>query len=526
MPLFGKRKPKLQTLINDATVDPRAYEKLYEAIPHNTNAAKDTFHHVIQNIVMKRSKEPKLRNRLTLHGKGGDGRGSGPDPEIRRSLGYLTVLHAVVWSFPYTMNVLFTDQDMCSLILKFILSTVVPLTVRETMLSMVSNWAMLYKKSLRARLNLEGIVDTVNDKINLRPVVRLLPVPPHTIEQAGWQYPAITTCPQVQAHGSMPVLGSHYGHNARSPLETTTFDASSVVDPVFLSQQQELMNTYNSQRGSTRSAHHPRSGSFQSDGNANPMTAEFIAHMVQSAQELGTLCDMLTETLISLNVEEDPTRNSVVVDMLGDIKKRREALHNFVGMLGSDNMDTLTKLTETADSVDRCLWLYDKTINSHNEWKAIQESLLESTSPAARRDGAPGTAPNGGESSLMSPYSARFSGGDPYPESSQSAARLIAMASSPGVSAIASTSRVYTASNHNNNSRSSSNGSASPPAPSAASPGRSPQSLDSVRALPTPGMSTKARGKMPEASAQSGQPQEFFTTDSAYQSASGERSGY
>ncbi|KAJ2778243.1 hypothetical protein H4R18_004719 [Coemansia javaensis] len=573
MPLFGRRKPRLDAIIAEATANPRAYEKLYAAIPQHPNAAKETFQCVIQSIVVKPNKDAKLRGRLMSHRTGGGGggggggivrRGSGGDPEIHQSMAYLTVLHGVVWSFPYTMNVLFTDDETCMLVLKFILSTVIPLTVRETMLSMVSNWCILYQKSLRARINLEGIVDTVKEKINLRPVARLLPSPPHVQEQKGWHYPGpLPPTPQasLHSHGSTPVLPARpdpfllqpqaprqqqsYHGPRPPPLSATLTD----LDPVFLSQQQELINSFNNHHH-----HHHRSpGSHvqwqrplsarSADGAANLITPEFMAHMEDSARELVSLCGMLTETLVSLNVSEDPGENSVVADMMSDIKRRKEAQINFVGMLGSDHIDTLAKLTEATDRVDRCLWLYDKTLNSHNEWKAIQESLETS---AARREiqvGGDVTAPG------QSAYAPLHFFPDGQAGPSRSTTRLQAGSSS---SAIASTSKAHHAaaaaaaaaaagsansSNNNNSNKDSSNdsnnnngsgdlsllqranGSSSSSSHSGAMRPLPP--APSLMSALAPGMSSKARGKMVDTSAADSPEQEYFSADSAY----GERPG-
>ncbi|KAJ2821484.1 hypothetical protein IWW50_004620 [Coemansia erecta] len=457
--------------------------------------AKEAFQHVIQSVVMRANKEPTLRSRLMpAHRTGSVRRSTGSDPEIQRSIAYLTVLHGVVWSFPYTMNVMFTDQETCALLQKFVLSTVLPLTVRETMLCMVSNWCVLYAKSLRARLNLEGIVDSVKEKVNLRPVARLLPTPPVTWQQEGWQYPDLDPpdmfhSPQVQTHGSMPMLANARSH-MRSP-NSATFNAGAINDPVFLSQQRELMDSFNT-RTTTRT--HGSANSHHAEHD-NAITPEFIEHMLRSARELASLCDMLTDTLISLNIEEDPSTNSVVNDMMGDVKNRKDALGNFVGMLGQDHMDTLAKLTETTDSVERCLWLYDKTLNSHNEWKAIQESLTTSNIHEQRA-----MAVSDGPSYESVGYSNPFS-----PDTTH--ARF--MTSSSTISALASTSKV-----HSDSSVSARNNSGS----------NSQAYVGSPRPLPNPNMSSKARGKMPDMSIPE-TTEGYFGPDSSY-GGSGERSSY
>ncbi|KAJ2805878.1 hypothetical protein H4R20_001916 [Coemansia guatemalensis] len=418
------------------------------------------------------------------------------------------------------MNVLFTDQETCSLILKLILSTVVPLTVRETMLSMVSNWCVLYQRSLRARLNLEGIVDTVKEKINLRPVARLVPTPPYTLQQDGWHYPESGDTPagqsiyregDIQAHGSMPTLTPHHPHT-HGQMGSATFNPSASVDPVFLSQQRELMKLYAGNNSSSR-GHHPSSRRPTDGTDSNSITPEFITHMEESARELGSLCDMLTETLISLNVEEDPSSNSVVKDMMSDIKKRKDALINFIGMLGSEHMDTLSKLTETIDSVDRCMWLYDKTLNSHNEWRAIQQSLEDASTMdhPSRAIGA-----NGSHLKSYSPAHSSLSVGAQQAESSQSAARLMAAASS-SASAIASTSKIRSASGNCGGSTSSISGTGESQSAQRTSEGAYSGTAGPSRGSPAKVMSSKARGKMAETSqGGNGPDQDYFGADSAY----------
>ncbi|KAJ2188376.1 hypothetical protein EV181_002235, partial [Coemansia sp. RSA 532] len=315
------------------------------------------------------------------------------------------------------------------------------------------------------------------EKVNLIPVQRLLPVPPVERRQEGWHYPSndppeMLHLQQVHTHGSMPAL-TNTRNQGLSP-GSATFNTGSVTDPVFLSQQRELMESFTGTRTPTR----PRVGSFPSTDNT--ITPEFTEHMLSSARELSSLCDMLTETLISLNVEEDPTTNPVVKDMMGDVKKRKDALGNFVGMLGQNHMETLARLTETVDSVDRCLWLYDKTINSHNEWKAIQESLVTSNIHEQRA----------------------MADDEAYDEASL-AARYAGSLSS--VSALASTSKV-----HSDTLRTV----------------RSTESYSSAyagspRPLPNLNMSSKARGKMPDMTMPNNA-DGYFGPDSAY--GSGERS--
>ncbi|KAJ2440179.1 hypothetical protein GGF42_007713, partial [Coemansia sp. RSA 2424] len=109
----------------------------------------------MENVVAKQQKEPKLRSRLMPHSSksGSEVAASG----IGRPIAYLTVLHGVVWSFPHEMASLFKDPETSALLYKVITSTYIPVTVRETLLCMVSNWCILFRESLGARLNLEGV---------------------------------------------------------------------------------------------------------------------------------------------------------------------------------------------------------------------------------------------------------------------------------------------------------------------------------------------------------------------------------
>ncbi|KAJ2890364.1 hypothetical protein IWW38_004177, partial [Coemansia aciculifera] len=158
MPLFGKRKPKLGAAISDAAGDARAYDKLYDAFSKHPDAPAETLEYVMENVVAKQQpKEPKLRNRLLPHSsKSSSPESSGGAGNINRSISYLTVLHGVVWSFPREMSMLFADPDTGALLYKVITSTYIPVTVRETLLCMVSNWCILFRESVGARLNLEG----------------------------------------------------------------------------------------------------------------------------------------------------------------------------------------------------------------------------------------------------------------------------------------------------------------------------------------------------------------------------------
>ncbi|KAJ2719799.1 hypothetical protein GGI07_004994 [Coemansia sp. Benny D115] len=102
-------------------------------------------------------------------------------------------------------------------------------------------------------------------------------------------------------------------------------------DIVFISQQQEILNSIKPNPQSqlhTQTPQWPSAPTQNSYATANSpsgdkqLSSEFIAHMELSAQELKGICDMLTETLIALNIEEDPVANPVVQDMLSEVKQR------------------------------------------------------------------------------------------------------------------------------------------------------------------------------------------------------------
>ncbi|KAJ2465411.1 hypothetical protein GGI03_002684, partial [Coemansia sp. RSA 2337] len=376
----------------DATVDPRAYDKLYDAFSKYPEAPAETLEVVMENVVTKQQKEPKLRSRLIPH-KSNNDTGTG----IGRPLAYLTVLHGVVWSFPREMSKLFKDPETGALLYKVITSTYIPVTVRETLLCMVSNWCILFRESLGARLNLEGVVDTIKESINLRPSASLLRAPPTVREQAGWSYPMAIT-----PNSPLGVAFNAQGNMFLPP------NAAASLDPVFLSQQRELANSRDPSSFIRGSANGPEAN--------NDLGPEFITHMQTSALELKSLCDILTETLISLSVEEDPNENLVVGDMVAGVKHRKTAVLNFIGMLTASDEAMLSTLTEVADRVDRCLWLHDKTVNSHNEWKAIQESLKTSAAEEARMRAV---------NDALRPFVEERC----QPESSMAAARLYAAAS-------------------------------------------------------------------------------------------------
>ncbi|KAJ2062773.1 hypothetical protein GGI17_002161 [Coemansia sp. S146] len=458
MPLFGKRKPKLSSVIADATMDARAYDKLYDAFSKHPEAPAETLEVVMENVVAKQQKEPKLRSRLIPHSKSNNETGTG----IGRPLAYLTVLHGVVWSFPREMSKLFKDPETGALLYKVIASTYIPVTVRETLLCMVSNWCILFRESLGARLNLEGVVDTIKEAINLRPSASLLRAPPTVREQAGWSYPMAIT-----PNSPLGVAFNAQGNMFLPP--NAEFQQPS-LDPVFLSQQRELANSQTAGSG----ARDPASSFRSANGpETNDLAPEFIAHMKTSALELKSLCDILTETLVSLSVEEDPSENLVVGDMVAGVKHRKAAVLNFIGMLTASDEAMLSTLTEVADCVDRCLWHHDKTVNSHNEWKAIQESLKTSAAEEARMRAV---------NNALRPYVEEC-----QPESSMSAARLYAAASG--------------ASDGGGGSSSSANNSREISVAIGSSYSDDLHNSRSASHMPsTQGMSSKAKGKMAETS--------------------------
>ncbi|KAJ2384419.1 hypothetical protein GGI05_005014 [Coemansia sp. RSA 2603] len=148
--------------------------------------------------------------------------------------------------------------------------------------------------------------------------------------------------------------------------------------------------------------------------------------MDTSVQELRSICDMLTENLISLNIEEDPSTNSVVQDMCGEIKRRKASVFNFINILGSESEVMMMKLTDVVDRADKCIWLYDKTLSAHEEWKAIQESLKTSAAEEARMNALEGTVRSIGSTRSFANLS-----GELHAESSKATAMLLAAAGSP-----------------------------------------------------------------------------------------------
>ncbi|KAJ2887457.1 hypothetical protein FB639_001299, partial [Coemansia asiatica] len=460
-----------------------------------------------KELTKKRSRLLPQSSRLNINASSSTiNIGPSEDAAIVVSISYLTALHGLVWTFPRNMADVFSDPETGILLLSVISSTVIPVLVRQTLLCMISNWCVLYRESINARLNLESIVDTAKMKFGLRPQGRLLPDPPFTRGQEDWPYP--TTRPESQQQqqasqqeqfsrsqifANVPSMLARQAQQTTAPQNTHHYQQQQQVQQQYQQQNQqpyqqnEQHQSYNQQqqqqqqhkRWDIRSLGRPASQettaakagtanstasgpdisqkrSFLSSLRSSPqptrpaisapsapsapsvpsapsaarsesqLTPEFVAHIERSVNELVSICDMLTETLISLNVEEDPSENAVVQDMTGEVKQRKTALFNFMSMLGSDAEATMIKLTSASDCADKCLWLYNKTLNSHNEWKTIQESLKTSAAQEARSQAL--------DSTIRSVGSARSylnQSEDAYAaESSRSMARLLAAASS------------------------------------------------------------------------------------------------
>ncbi|KAJ1641881.1 hypothetical protein LPJ64_006214, partial [Coemansia asiatica] len=404
-----------------------------------------------KELTKKRSRLLPQSSRLNINASSSTiNIGPSEDAAIVVSISYLTALHGLVWTFPRNMADVFSDPETGILLLSVISSTVIPVLVRQTLLCMISNWCVLYRESINARLNLESIVDTAKMKFGLRPQGRLLPDPPFTRGQEDWPYP--TTRPESQQQqqasqqeqfsrsqifANVPSMWDIRSLGRPASQETTAAKAgtaNSTASGPDISQKRSFLSSLRSSPQPTRPAisapSAPSAPSVPSAPSAarseSQLTPEFVAHIERSVNELVSICDMLTETLISLNVEEDPSENAVVQDMTGEVKQRKTALFNFMSMLGSDAEATMIKLTSASDCADKCLWLYNKTLNSHNEWKTIQESLKTSAAQEARSQAL--------DSTIRSVGSARSylnQSEDAYAaESSRSMARLLAAASS------------------------------------------------------------------------------------------------
>ncbi|KAJ2601479.1 hypothetical protein H4R99_002998 [Coemansia sp. RSA 1722] len=602
MPLFGKRKPKLNAAISEAAVDDKSYGKMYHTFSKNTDAGADVVKFVIDTVINPPKELTKKRNRLLLQSSrlsinvssSNVNVGASEDASIVICISYLTALHGLVWTFPRDMVEAFSDPETSILLLGVISSTAIPLLVRETLLCMVSNWCVLFRESVNARLNLESIVDTAKVKFGLRPLGHLLPDPPFTRGQEDWPYPTTRREPQQEQYNNSQIFASipsmasarktpqaqqvlqaaappqnpqlqrqahqqpqyqqpqyqqpQYQQQPRyqqqpqqpqpqpqqplpqPPQQHKRWDIKSLGRPASqesaakpsstsgtvpspaVSQKRSILSSLRSSPQSTRPAL-PAPPTARSESRLTP---EFIAHIELSIKELVSICDMLTETLISLNVQEDPSQNAVVQDMNGEVKQRKTALFNFMSMLGSDTESVMVKLTSATDCADKCLWLYDKTLSSHNEWKTIQESLRTSAAEEVRNQALDSTVRSTG-----SVRSYLNMNGDMYAESSKSVAKLLAAAAAAGGASSAPPS--------------STTGGASSPAISASGSlstiHRAPvvgassvfASGTSANGLSTPvvrqEMSSKAKGKMAEDPSQpntDSQDWDYHNDDSAY----------
>ncbi|ORX74754.1 hypothetical protein DL89DRAFT_22307 [Linderina pennispora] len=315
-------------------------------------SAMEAFEYVISNIVDREQSTSSNSNsngsKLLSRMGGGGARSHQPVNEVNRSLAYLAVLQGIVVSYPRHMKPLFKDKIVADVLFKTIVQSEAPVTVRETLLCMVSNWCILYSESLSARGALEGIVDKVNERSSLTPTIGLLPRPAITLRQEGWKYPP-------KRPGLVPT-----GH---------TFDFGQ-YSPNYMPQpypSPQLMQSPN--HIPPRPYPSPQLMQFAPSPPTSPHQPR------QFASELKSLCDMLTETLISINVEEDPRANAIISEMMKDMDQKKSAVANFVTMLSEDRVDLLQLLTSAGDEVGRVHWLFDNTLQAHNEWRAIQESL-------------------------------------------------------------------------------------------------------------------------------------------------------
>lgn len=386
-----------------------------------------------------------------------------------RPIAYLKVLQALVFTYPREMIEVMKAGDTQRILYKIIIAQSIPATVRQTLLSMVANWCVLYEKHWEAKNNLEGVVDLVYQDTKMKPHGATLPMPSVFRKQEGWVYPKSRSQGDTRLHHQQQREISPVQHSANyhfqqpytygrpsvdnlvtdptqtyppsgtkysaGPTHLPTFARNNTItnneDPVVLSQYRELRRSNNPFEKSPR---------HSNNGGGNELSDEFVAHMETSVKELQALCDMLTDTLSSLDVWEDPSKNSVVIDTAKDIKDRKDSLHNFLGLAASERHEVLFKrITAMTDVVDRTLDLYGKAVDSHNEWKGIQESLRTSAAEDQRmfQDtmAASSDSNDGNEypkvTSTVSPssYSNLAKEARVYePESSNSAAKLYAAA--------------------------------------------------------------------------------------------------
>ncbi|KAJ1933270.1 hypothetical protein FBU59_006085, partial [Linderina macrospora] len=380
----------------------------------------ESFEYVISNVVDREHGNTNSNGSKLLSRMGGNGtRGHQPVNEVSRSLAYLAVLQGIVMSYPRHMKPLFKDKMVADVLFKTIVQSEAPVTVRETLLCMVSNWCVLYSESLGARAALEGVVDKVNERSSLTPTAGLLPRPAIILRQEGWKYPPkrpglIPTghtfdlgqqspnyipqpypSPQLMQSPThmagrpypSPQLIQFEPGTPTSPYQPRQFasapvtphnqhtfeDSATHVDPVVAAQQQAIYEAQQLSMAPNDAMLPPYERPSSRDRIV--LSYDFLQHMETSGQELKSLCDMLTETLISINVEEDPRGNAIISEMMKDMDQKKSAVTNFITMLSDDRVDLARLLTSASDEADRVHWLFDNTLQAHNEWRAIQESL-------------------------------------------------------------------------------------------------------------------------------------------------------
>ncbi|KAJ1900270.1 hypothetical protein LPJ66_001582 [Kickxella alabastrina] len=511
--------------IGDAVVDERAYGKMYDIFLKQPDAASEVFEFVMHVVMNKPPKEQtKLRDRLISRSNNTLGVEDNGDADIVKTLGYLSTLHGIVWTFPRDMATVLQDPETNIRIMRVISSIYLPLVIRETLLCMVSNWCILYNEHLGTRRNLESVVDSVKVKHGMRPNGTMLPDPPYTRGQPNWPYP--TTGNQSarineqqyqqpqhqQLFASTPVMPPRQQQQLNlNPQYANSFGRHVEIDPVFASQQNEIS------KSQSFSSHHapnycrsplsvpelPLPLTPTDAAENKHLAPEFVAHMNASANEFKSICDMLTETLISLDVAEDPGTNSVVQDMIAEIKQRKTSLFNFMDILTPDKDMMLAKLKNTVANTDRCLWLYDKSINAHNVWKTtVQEKHNAPVVKETRQCILEGAVRSAGSVNSFLNYS-----GDCQPGSSKTRAKLIAAAFSDS-SAPAGTVSAPSFSKSNSSS-------------SIVLAENLPNKVAPLRTLPAiERMSSKARGKMAEdplQSTETGAEWDYYkANDSAY----------
>ncbi|KAJ1955955.1 hypothetical protein EC988_001596 [Linderina pennispora] len=338
MPLFTGKKGKLQQTINDAADDPGEYNNVYSMFARQPDSAAISFNHIMSSVSDKDS-----GGLLSRIGGGRKKRGVDSD-DVERLIDLLAVLQGIVMTYPRHMLPIFKDRSRTTVILRTICSTSVPLAVREALLCMVSNWCVLYFESPSAKANLEAVVDRVRERVQMQPKQNALPRPAVTHEQEGWTYPQVRT--PSEANFPPDVLARAL-ENPGPLVEQQQREAIEEALPEDKSQLQERI----------------------------VLTDTLIKHMEGSAQELQSLCSMLTENLVALNVEEDPRSNAIVSELMKDVDERSATINNYMGMLGDeDRVEILAKLSASIDEASRVHWLVDNSVAAHKEWRATQES--------------------------------------------------------------------------------------------------------------------------------------------------------